>query len=275
MSRWFRVYDELVDDPKVQCLPPELFKLLINLWCIASKNEGTLPALSHVAYTVRADEEHLLGSLEALERHGLLHRSSNQHGTSWAPHAWEKRQFKSDTSTPRVKRFRNVSSAVSETAPETETETETEKRVEKKERACARAEISSGWPPDYAEQFWQAFPNKIGRKDALQRLKRVAQSGTVDFLEMMGALYRYAGKTDDRPFCNPATWINQERWTDVPAVNGNGHVHHKLNASQQAERLAGLVRAREREGGNGGTSDFFGRDSAGRGDVEIIPPKRA
>jgi hypothetical protein len=26
MSRWFRLYDEMLDDPKVQMLPPELFK---------------------------------------------------------------------------------------------------------------------------------------------------------------------------------------------------------------------------------------------------------
>jgi hypothetical protein len=28
---------------------------------------------------------------------------------------------------------------------------------------------------------------------------------------------RYIGKTDDRPWCNPATWLNQERWADQPA----------------------------------------------------------
>jgi hypothetical protein len=28
---------------------------------------------------------------------------------------------------------------------------------------------------------------------------------------------RYAAKTDDRPWCNPETWINQGRWEDRPA----------------------------------------------------------
>lgn len=35
------------------------------------------------------------------------------------------------------------------------------------------------------------------------------------------ALHRYRTKTDDRPFCNPATWLNQERWLDQPAANGS------------------------------------------------------
>jgi hypothetical protein len=30
MTRWFRVYNDLVDDPKVQRLDPTLFKALIN-----------------------------------------------------------------------------------------------------------------------------------------------------------------------------------------------------------------------------------------------------
>jgi len=40
MTRWFRVHDDLVDDPKVQRLDPRLFKALVNLWCLASANGG-------------------------------------------------------------------------------------------------------------------------------------------------------------------------------------------------------------------------------------------
>ena len=45
MTRWFRVYDDLVDDPKVQRLDPSLFKALINLWCLTSANGGVLPPI--------------------------------------------------------------------------------------------------------------------------------------------------------------------------------------------------------------------------------------
>jgi hypothetical protein len=38
MTHWFRVYDDVVDDPKVQRLEPSLFKALINLWCLTSAN---------------------------------------------------------------------------------------------------------------------------------------------------------------------------------------------------------------------------------------------
>ncbi len=47
MTRWFRVYEDLVDDPKVQRLDPSCFKALINLWCLASANGGSWPHPPH------------------------------------------------------------------------------------------------------------------------------------------------------------------------------------------------------------------------------------
>ncbi len=43
-------------------------------------------------------------------------------GDAFEPHNWRKFQYKSDTSTDRVKRFRGVSRNGSETAPDTETD---------------------------------------------------------------------------------------------------------------------------------------------------------
>ncbi len=46
--RWFRFYSEVLDDPKVQGLSLGLFKMWINLLCIAARNDGYLPAGSHI-----------------------------------------------------------------------------------------------------------------------------------------------------------------------------------------------------------------------------------
>jgi hypothetical protein len=54
-----------------------------------------------------------------------------------SPHNWDKRQYKSDVSTERVKRFRNGKRNVSETPPETEADTEN--RTERKEDAAEGA----------------------------------------------------------------------------------------------------------------------------------------
>jgi hypothetical protein len=128
MTRWYRVYTELVDDPKVQRLKPALFKALINLWCLASANEGTLPPVDEIAFKLRMKPEKARRVLTELRTAGLL----DDDATGTHPHNWAGRQFTSDGSTPRVKRFRerrrNVSPAVSETGPESETEAEAERK---------------------------------------------------------------------------------------------------------------------------------------------------
>jgi hypothetical protein len=124
MNRWFRVYNELVDDPKVQRLDPSLFKALVNLWCLASANEGALPTVDKIAFKLRMKPEKAQRVLTELRAAGLL----DDDATGTHPHNWAGRLFTSDGSTPRVKRFRerrrNVSPAVSETTPDTETEAE-------------------------------------------------------------------------------------------------------------------------------------------------------
>jgi len=124
MSRWFRVYDDLVDDPKVQRLSAEHFRALINLWCLASQNAGYLPPVQDVAFKLRLSEDKAAKVLEALKAAGLIATDE----TGMSPHNWSARQFKSDVSNERVKRHRerhrNVTSTVTETPPDTETDTE-------------------------------------------------------------------------------------------------------------------------------------------------------
>ncbi len=129
MSRWLRLYDDTINDPKIIKLPEALRWHWIAMLCIASKNCGTLPALDDVAIQLRVTNAKATEIVVALERAGLLDRIE----TGYAPHNWEGRQFKSDNSTDRVKRFRNVTkdkakrfNTVSETPPDTETDTDTD-----------------------------------------------------------------------------------------------------------------------------------------------------
>jgi|ERR1700733_761335 len=129
MTRWFRVYEDLVDDPKVQRLAPSLFKALINLWCLTSANNGFLPSIAEIAFKLRMRAEKAERLLNELRAAGLI--DDDERGPR--PHKWDQRQFKSDVSTSRVKRFRERRPGVSmpfyETAPEVEAEAETERNT--------------------------------------------------------------------------------------------------------------------------------------------------
>lgn len=127
MSRWLRINEDCIDHPKLLKLPEALRWQWLALLCVASKNDGVLPAIDDVALGLRVTEAKAAEYITRLVKANLIDRV----GENFVPHNWTKRQFKSDTSTERVKRYRdkkrNVSYSVSDvpetatvTAPETE-----------------------------------------------------------------------------------------------------------------------------------------------------------
>jgi hypothetical protein len=147
MSRWFRMYDELLDDPKVQRLAPEDFKGWVNLLCLASRNNGKLPKAEDIAFALRETAESVSSLFHRLESVGLV---VSRNGT-YSPYKWAERQYKSDTSTDRVKRFRERCRNADETAPEAETELDTDipPIAPRKRGECAGVNFPQDWqlPP--------------------------------------------------------------------------------------------------------------------------------
>lgn len=115
--QWFRFYSEALDDPKVQRLTGDLFKVWVNLLCLANEQEerGTLPLADDIAFRLRLDDQKARDALNGLRRAGLLEYNTDT--DKYRVHAWDKRQFASDDSTERVRRFREKQR---ETANETE-----------------------------------------------------------------------------------------------------------------------------------------------------------
>lgn len=144
MARWFRVYDDLADDPKVQRLPAALFKSLINLWCLASQHGGILPSIADIAFKLRISTEKATAMLVGLKNAELIDEVEG----GLAPHNWNARQYKSDVSTDRVKQFRERQRNVSITVSETPPDTDSEQRQSRTERAADAAPSGAGEPVD-------------------------------------------------------------------------------------------------------------------------------
>jgi hypothetical protein len=125
MSRWFRFYDDALNDPKVQRLSPDLFKAWVNLLCLASRSGGELKSIADVAFSLRLSEVKAAAVITSLVTKGLLDKKEDGY---FAPHNWDRRQYKSDVSNERVQRHRerhrngecNVTQTVTVTPPETE-----------------------------------------------------------------------------------------------------------------------------------------------------------
>lgn len=149
MSQWFRTYNDLVDDPKAQLLSDALFRAMVNLWCLASANGGALPAIAAVAFKLRMKPDRAARVLTDLSAAGLLDEIDG----TFRPHNWNARQYKSDGSTERVKRFRERSNPQNETFHGTfpkqdqiqKTDTEAEKEVREKRARGSRLPLE--WEP--------------------------------------------------------------------------------------------------------------------------------
>jgi hypothetical protein len=135
-SGWWRAYDEALYDEKLQWLPADLFKAWFNICCLNSQNGGVLPELKVIAFRLRVSELEATNIMDRLIEADLIDLHAD--GTM-SPHNWNGRQYKSDVSTPRVKKYRdkrrNVSGNVSETADETLDETFPKRKGNRKRNA--------------------------------------------------------------------------------------------------------------------------------------------
>lgn len=128
-NQWFRLYSEVLNDPKVQRLSGDLFKTWINILCVACNNNGTLPDLEDVSFALRMPLHETKTAFQELEKYALLVTD----GETFQIYNWEKRQYKSDSSTERVKRHRKQKRNVTVTPPEQiQNRTDTDKKNIKK-----------------------------------------------------------------------------------------------------------------------------------------------
>jgi uncharacterized protein YdaU (DUF1376 family) len=92
--------------------------------------------------------------------------------------------------------------------------------VESKEETREVA-LSSAEPSDF-DAFWSEWPNKVGKPAALKAFNAAVRRG-VPLWDIQNGLRNYVrDKPPDRPWLNPATFLNQNRWEDQPAQVTNG-----------------------------------------------------
>ena len=208
MSRWFRFYDDAVNDPKIIKLSDDIFRAWVNLLCVASKHDGALPAVDDVSIILRVKASRAAAIIAELVSCGLLDKTEK----GFAPHNWNGRQYKSDVSTERVKRFRNGQRNVSETPPDTEQKQITEQKIP----AVAKA------PPvdvDF-EDFWKSYPRREGAnpKEPAAKLFRAAVKGGENPRVIVAGAKECAireAKNVGTPYIPQAVkWLRDKRWQD-------------------------------------------------------------
>lgn len=124
--KWFRFYNDALHDPKVQTMPPAMFKAWVNILCLASKSDGKIRNDATMQWGLRKSIDETKAILDYLDGRGLLEFRDD----CFVPHNWDKWQYKSDVSNERVKRYRERHRNVTVTPPEQiQSRTDTERKV--------------------------------------------------------------------------------------------------------------------------------------------------
>lgn len=200
---WFRLYTEFAFDPKVQLLDETLQRRYVMLLCAAAGGMSPFHAVSEAAFLLRITVSECEETRSALVSRGLI-------TDDWFPVAWDKRQFESDTSTARVKRFRQrqktVTKGVTGTPSEQSRAEHTQNRAEQSRRARG-----ARLPPD-----WQLTPER----------RQIAESENLDAERTFSKFTSYwqaaSGRTASKRNWDAAWnyWCREER--DRKPKNGHG-----------------------------------------------------
>lgn len=204
---WIKFYNALLDDYEFGRLPDASKAHLTAIWLLASRHDNRIPLDPEwVGRRINATEP---VNLSALLEAGFI--VSDQ-----------------ERSVP-------LATSKQTAGPEREGETDTRSLRSRDARV-----IES----EFSETFWPAYPNKVGKPKAMKAFaaaRRRAELGVI-----MDGLRRYAvGKPEAREWLNPATFLNQDRWADVPASPngkangngaGNGNGHAPIDWVERAEQ---------------------------------------
>jgi hypothetical protein len=90
------------------------------------------------------------------------------------------------------------------------------KKERKKESNTIRAREEELVANDF-QVFYQEYPHKVGKPAAAKAFASAIKKTSLE--KIISGLRSYIDtKPPDRAWCNPATWLNHERWNDQPAI---------------------------------------------------------
>ena len=120
-------------------------------------------------------------------------------------------------------------------------------------QSLAHARSSREGEGDF-ERWWKAYPHKVGKGSARKAYAKARK--IVDAETLIEGVARYrAVKPSDRPWCNPATWLNGERWLDAEAPAEDPYA--RIDAAHRE-----MARRRDHDGSDDGRGNGIGDRAA-------------
>jgi len=216
--KWFRFYAEVLHDPKVQRLNPQTFKHWVNLLCLAAANDGVIEGdRASIAFSLRVSENMAGAIIAGLVAEGLIERVE----TGLQPHNWHARQFVSDVSTNRVKKFREQKRNADETFQKPP---QIQIQIQNREEPPMPPSETVALDEEF-ERAWQRWPAKGRTRRLLCETNWTEVFLTVreeDYGEMIAAIHEgidrwLASDLFAKGFVHGfADFLAQRRWSEEP-----------------------------------------------------------
>ena len=252
-NTWFRFHKDAVNNPKVQKLSGDDFKGWVNVLCIAN-DDGSIPTIEDVSFLLRETKEAVSSLFHTLVQSGLLVTVDE----TFQIYNWNKRQYKSDTSTERVKRHRERKRNVPETPQiqnRTDSDTEQKKKTKKK--------VSPTHPR--FEEFKTAYPSRQGSHDwprARDCFTKIVAESMTTADQLIAAAGHYSqvcsGMRDRQGVQQAATFLGprKQTWKEFleppPKQNGaDTRAGWMIKQDEDRESLKNLRKQMEEEAENG------------------------
>ena len=250
---WLRLYVSVLNCPKVQRLPAPLFKHWINLLCVARSQDGILPGIADIAFALRIDVAEAETVVARLVDACLIDRTES----GFMPHNWRIRQYRSDSSTERVRRHRLQRNVTETDEPEIgadslkrygngleQNRSDSDKSRQEPARLASKNEQST--PPGFDceiffERSYARHPKKGRRNIAMQYLSELLfREVQPEELERMHVkwcesdAWKHGGGRYVKQ--DLAEWILDKGWRYEPLTSGTESLSDRA-AAQAIERM--------------------------------------
>lgn len=224
---WIKLYLNLLEDYMFSTLPEPSQWHLVRIWILAAKTRNRIPCdAKWIQQRIGSETE---PDIQALMDAGFLEMYDENGGSVEGSYE----SVRDRTVTVRCREHRGE-------------ERRGEKRREEKTICAPDGAPASDAPPSKSNPytgsfvpFWEAYPEKKGKRAAFKAYQRALKRATHD--EIMAGLERYKrSKPPDRGWKFAEGWLNADRWTDEYTASDDrprgGHQPSALSTAEELEK---------------------------------------
>jgi hypothetical protein len=215
---WFRFYTEARTDRKLDLLADDEYRVWNHLLCYSAEQSGKrglipIECADELAIEcARGDDSLLQRTLSRLVTLKIIAARDD----GWLFLHFQERQYDKPSDLPEATKTRQKVSRLSRdvTPPSVDVtpchaiSPLEESRVENKD-ICSSEQLQKSF-----NEWWTHYPNKVGKGAARKSFATAMKSASLHELIDGAERYRTSKKVQEGFICLPATWLNQERWTD-------------------------------------------------------------